>query len=255
MKKQLLLLLTACFAILVSIQSFAQNNTFPGSGNVGIGTTSPANKLQIEANASGSITASIKNSTTTTNFPQAKFEVLNGAGSSGQFFKAGTNWATYRMMLANDLVVYNGGSGNLVIYNDLSTGNVSLTAGAATSAQVVLLPSGNFGIGTASPSEKLAVNGNILSKKVKVTQTGWSDYVFYPSYKLLPLKEVENYIKLHQHLPDVPSAKEVEAKGLDLGDNQATLLKKIEELTLYMIEMKKENEEMKKEIKVLQESK
>ncbi|MFL9485754.1 hypothetical protein ACI6Q2_23450, partial [Chitinophagaceae bacterium LWZ2-11] len=107
--------------------------------------------------------------------------------------------------------------------------------------------SGNVGIGTTTPgSYKLAVEGTIGARKLKITQvTPWPDYVFDSSYALTPLAQVEQFIKDNKHLPDVPSSKEVTDKGLDVGDNQAVLLKKIEELTLYMIEMKKENELLK----------
>lgn len=107
------------------------------------------------------------------------------------------------------------------------------------------LNSGFVGIGTAtSPAPgdvnlKLAVNGNIYTKKLKVTQSGWADYVFESSYKLKSLPELESFIKKNKHLPEVPSAKEIQSKGLDVGDGQALLLKKIEELTLYIIEQDK----------------
>jgi hypothetical protein len=98
----------------------------------------------------------------------------------------------------------------------------------------------SVGIGIDNPGTyKLAVEGTIGARKVKVTQAPWADYVFDPSYNLPSLKEVEQYIKQHKHLPDVPTAKEVESNGIDLGDNQATLLKKIEELTLYIIDQNK----------------
>ncbi len=103
---------------------------------------------------------------------------------------------------------------------------------------------------------KLAVNGSIYSKKVKVTQTGWPDYVFHPTYKLPSLNEIELFIQKNRHLPDVPSVAEVEANGLDLGDSQTILLKKIEELTLHLIEINKkvdrlanENEKLKRQLK------
>ncbi len=100
-------------------------------------------------------------------------------------------------------------------------------------------------IGTASlpaysdANTKLAVNGPIWTTKLKVTQTGWSDFVFAKNYKLPTLAEVEAYIKAHQHLPGIASAKEVTSNGLDVGNNQAALLQKIEELTLYVIELNK----------------
>lgn len=111
--------------------------------------------------------------------------------------------------------------------------------GYGTSWQVIIDEQGNLGIGTIAPTEKLSVNGNIRAKKLIVTQQNWSDYVFYKGYKLRTLKEVEKYIQQHQHLPEMPSAKEVQAKGISVGDTQALLLKKIEELTLYIITQNK----------------
>jgi len=84
-----------------------------------------------------------------------------------------------------------------------------------------------------------------------VTQTGWADYVFDAGYQLPSLKEVEEFIKTNKHLPGVASAKEVEEKGVDVGNNQAVLLKKVEELTLYMIDLKKEIDELKSENETL----
>jgi hypothetical protein len=105
---------------------------------------------------------------------------------------------------------------------------------------------GSIGIGTnETKGYKLAVNGDAIFTKVKVKlYNNWPDYIFEPTYKLPSLKDVESYIKKNKHLPDVPSAKEVEAKGLDVGENQAELLKKIEELTLYIIEQNKKIEEI-----------
>ncbi|MDQ3290013.1 MAG: TMF family protein, partial [Bacteroidota bacterium] len=75
--------------------------------------------------------------------------------------------------------------------------------------------------------------------------TGWCDYVFEEGYNLMPLYEVEKYINTNKHLPDVPSAAEVEKNGIEVGEMNATLLRKIEELTLHMIELKKENDALK----------
>ncbi len=111
---------------------------------------------------------------------------------------------------------------------------------------------GKVGIGvtnlshTAFAGYRLIVDEGIKTRKIKVEIQSWADYVFHKSYKLPSLEEVEEYIKNHQHLPDVPSGDEVKEEGLDLGENQAVLLKKIEELTLYLIEQNKKIEEQRK---------
>jgi len=95
----------------------------------------------------------------------------------------------------------------------------------------------------------LAVNGRVSAQKMLITQTGrWPDYVFKKQYQLPSLFEVENFIKQNNHLPGVPSAAEVEKKGIDVGGNQAVLLKKIEELTLYVIEQEKKLQKQNEEI-------
>lgn len=98
---------------------------------------------------------------------------------------------------------------------------------------------GNIGIGTTNPTQKLSVNGTVLAKEVVVSlaSSNWPDYVFEDGYNLKPLSEVDNYIKVHNHLPNVPSAKEVEEKGISLGEMQKIHMEKIEELTLYVIEL------------------
>ncbi|NMH85963.1 hypothetical protein [Flavivirga algicola] len=124
-----------------------------------------------------------------------------------------------------------------------STGNWTL------SNQDVYYNAGNVGIGTATPDEKLAVNGNIHTKEVRVDLIGWSDFVFEKDYKLPTLKEVEKHIKEKGHLKDIPSVKEVEENGILLGDMNAKLLQKIEELTLYILQQQKEIEQLKKNLK------
>lgn len=110
------------------------------------------------------------------------------------------------------------------------------------------LNGGNVGIGTTNPGQwKLAVNGNIRAKEIKV-ESGWADFVFYDDYRLPSLNEVENHIKRHGHLKDIPSAQEVEEQGVFLGEMNAKLLQKIEELTLYTIQQDKEILELQKQI-------
>jgi uncharacterized coiled-coil protein SlyX len=109
---------------------------------------------------------------------------------------------------------------------------------------------GNVAIGTDNPQGyKLAVNGNAIftSAKVKLKEN-WPDYVFKRDYKLLSLAELEKFIQQNNHLPEIPSAEEIAKEGIDLGGNQAALLKKIEELTLYIIEQNKTIQEQHKEM-------
>jgi len=110
-----------------------------------------------------------------------------------------------------------------------------------------LFSTGDMGIGTTdTKGYKLAVNGKIRTQEIKVEAANWPDYVFAKDYKLLSLKETEQHIKEKGHLPGIPSAEEVKANGVDLGEMNIKLLKKIEELTLHLIEIKKELDTLKK---------
>ncbi len=112
--------------------------------------------------------------------------------------------------------------------------------------------SGSVGIGTSTTgSHKLAVEGSIGARSIKVEIGDWSDFVFYDDYKLRPLEEVESFIAKNNHLPEIPSEDEVTKNGIDIGEMNAKLLQKIEELTLYMIEQNKQNQAQQTEIEEL----
>ncbi len=100
--------------------------------------------------------------------------------------------------------------------------------------------SGKVGIGTRTLTEKLNVNGTIRAKEIIVETTGWSDFVFEENYELKSLSEVSVFIKENGHLPDIPSAEQVAEEGVTLGEMNARLLQKVEELTLYGIQQEKE---------------
>jgi hypothetical protein len=106
----------------------------------------------------------------------------------------------------------------------------------AASPYLTIFPSGAIGVGTTSVgSQLMAVNGNFFANKVTVALGTIPDFVFEKTYPLLPLDSLAAYLTQYHHLPGIPSAKEVKKNGLDLGQNQALLLQKIEELTLYTI--------------------
>ncbi len=114
---------------------------------------------------------------------------------------------------------------------------------------------GNISLGTNnSYGYRFSVNGNIRAKEIKVETTNWPDYVFTSSHKNQTLQELEAFIKTNNHLPEIPSAKEAETNGINLGEMNAKLLKKIEELTLYMIGLKKENDMQQAEIDKLKKN-
>ena len=125
--------------------------------------------------------------------------------------------------------------------SDLAFYTVSLitTSNADNSIERLRIKdNGNVGIGTSSPQNLLDVNGTIRAKEIKV-ESGWADFVFKPGYQLKPLSEVEQFISTNGHLPEVPTAKEVEQNGVNLGEMNTKLLQKVEELTLYLIEKDK----------------
>lgn len=106
------------------------------------------------------------------------------------------------------------------------------------STRFVVRGDGNVGIGTTNPTYPLTVNGTVRAKEV-IVDTGWSDFVFDPGYRLAPLSEVEQHIRDQKHLPGIPTAAEVKSAGISVGEMQAKLLQKIEELTLHQIEEEK----------------
>ena len=185
------------------------------SGNVGIGTTSPSYKLELQTLAP----------------------------TKAAYFQTSGSWQA--IDFSSDGGISKG---------SLSAANGVLGIGSAstgTNAYMnIKLNSGNIGIGTTTPDAKLAVKGTVHANEVKVDlNVPGPDYVFADNYQLPTLNELKTYIDQHKHLPEVPSAKEMEANGINLGEMNMLLLKKIEELTLYQIEAMKRIEKLEVELK------
>ena len=194
-----------------------------GDTRVGIGTVSPAQTLQVAG--------TVRSTAGTTLSHYADISYL---GTSYKF-GPGEVSDNVTFSISGGLT---GTSGNNFLF-------MTQAGGVAPVEAMRISHAGNVGIGTLQPLEKLSVNGNIKAKKVIVSLIGWPDYVFEPAYPLAPLSEIEQYIKKNKRLPGIPSAVEVGEKGISVGDTQALLLKKIEELTIYIIQQQKQIDELK----------
>jgi hypothetical protein len=220
--------------LMLSNFAFSQTNVLNSTGNVGIGTLTPLAKLNVAVGAGGTNGIVGLMIGSISNYPSLELGIEN-------------NYEGMIRTYGNDLKIYAGNWRTLgaTATEDHAMYFYTSKSGSPnwSTAKMVLNHEGNVGIGTTNPTEKLAVNGKIRAKEIKV-ETGWADFVFAKDYKLPTLQETEKHIKEKGHLPGIPSAAEVEKNGVELGDMNKKLLQKIEELTLYLIEMKKENEKV-----------
>lgn len=120
------------------------------------------------------------------------------------------------------------------------------------STKLLVTPEGSIGIGTTDPGEyRLAVEGTIGAREIRVHTDNWADFVFADDYSLMPLQSLETFIREEKRLPGIPAESEIRANGIPVGEMQVKLLQKVEELTLYVLALQKSNEQLKERMNEL----
>lgn len=201
------------------------------NGNIGIGTQNPLSKLQVNGDI----------------YLPSNYQLKFGAPSLNSGF----------LRIANSQSSFNTYAD---FYGNLYFRRTGVTGTSNLGAVLGLQSDGTVTIGvwekynnsiTNTDGNKLMVNGGILCEKIKVIlDVPNSDHVFNSNYQLRSLEEINQFIILNKHLPEIPSAEEFKKNGYNIGEMDDILLRKIEEITLYLIQLKKENEELMKKIEL-----
>jgi len=240
------ILLSAVFVLLLRFVAGAQwspNGTSiynTNSGNVGIGTSTPQTQFEVTVNSQIGIGANKFNTPLT-------------------LIKNGDQYGTDNPVL---LIKHSGTGSNVFagVGSDLGVIRIQGFSNAAANKSInsndnfYVYTNGTVAVNTdgVPAGYNMAVNGSLIATSVTVRlKNAWPDYVFRKPYRLPALATIKAYIEQNNHLPGVPSAKEIAGAGQDLGDMNRILLKKVEEMTLYMIEAKEEITTLQKEVKQL----
>jgi len=264
-----------------SILEDAPTNTFPFSGNVGIETLSPTRPLHVAGDVR--ITGNVRSGDTvvldtgrravtgngSAGTPALRFSGESGIGmyrattSDLRFSTSGSTRYQLTNSFSRSFLSHRFSDGTnlapaLVFASDIDLGlfrpnSNSLGVSTAGTERLRIDGSGNVGIGISGSPQRLAVNGDTKAREAIITkQSGdWPDYVFDSTYELMDLGELEEFVVNNHHLPGVPSQNDILQQGQPIGDIQQQLLKKIEELTLYLISIKKQHDGLSEEYEAL----
>ena len=244
--------------LLLSLSAPDNSVIVNSSGNVGIGTTTPSEELEVNGNIA--ITPDGTSGSTRSIYTPARSiagygEHLNISAGNNTYTSYGPSLYGGNLILTGGTVTNgNGGysyGGNVLIYGGGASGG---NGGGNYTGNVILAnngtsPTGNVLIGKtgqANRSYRLDVSGGVRADSVIVNADG-SDFVFEKNYNLSSLDKVEKYIAENKHLPEIPSAEQMQKEGMSIGEMQTKLLQKVEELTLYIIEQNKRVEKLERE--------
>lgn len=231
------------------------------NGSIGIGIMIPEVPFHMEVDAATGAESILKYEIS--DAPGDHFRIGNATGIAGQFIpslRAHRTSDNRQVLFVGGTIEteYDIGENPVMVFDSrISSGPIinrplfSWTSYLDT--KMTLLANGSLGIGTQTTGDhKLAVDGSIGAREVRVETDNWPDYVFEAGYNLRSIEEVENFILENNHLPEIPNATEVEADGVNLGEMNARLLEKIEELTLYLIEQNKQNQALQERVEQLE---
>lgn len=239
----------------------------PISTNVVIGANSTSSKLEVKASYTGQIPFEVKNSSNLTKIrvhPNGGVSIGNilnppddGLAIENHLEMQFMRWMGFgpRTALTNRLQLHHTGTHGYIDYKD----NLHFRADRNWISALTLYGNGSVGVGFGTTYNqghfknqgyKLAVNGGIICEEIKViTDVPDADYVFTEEYDLPSLSQIEAFIKQHKHLPNIPSADQFKTEGYNVGEMDGMLLRKIEELTLYIIELNERIDLIEKEKK------
>ncbi len=251
--------------IFLCFSAYSQSNTFPATGNVGIGVDNPLSKLAIGGSGDAAHTVTIESHSASNHRVPLKLyrsSVANGhviqawssdrisvnenvarlmadgslhMGLGGGRLAVGFTTATHTLHV-NGSGKWQGNSSSFTEINSNTNGQfMRQYANDGTTLSWLIRGFASGGVQAMFNQGGINVNGTVTAKELNVTVHGWPDYVFSEGYELMDLKDLQRFLEENRHLPGIPSESEIKAHGLNVGEINVKMMEKIEELTLYIL--------------------